>query len=680
MNSKRESFFRFASLSAAFLALSASPNLAKASGHFFAPDDQFGALWWQDTRCWYENVVGNNDVVFRSLPYDTNWVYLNGGAGMGNLSILRGDWKFGAAVNSAMFIGGNLVVGDVSHPESVPGYTKAYMTFDYYAKELSPGYTPNGSCGGIQVGDTTYIGKSAGSEGTLNLLDNSSEAALSTNTLIVGYHGTGTLNVRHSSVEYGTLSAGAFAGSQGDIVADGEPSIVYHDFVYGTLLTYSLSVKYPDYFHPNQYGSTDIGGSGTGTLTLKNGATGKLGWLTGGSVPGGSGSISLLNGSYANAHRVDLGFGGEAHLTMDNSTLEVLLNPYHPHAFPGEGNFRVSGSGGPATVSLLKSVLDVRESVSVQENATFEANGKSVVKVGGGTFLPGFEVKASAGKTASAMFDDSKLEVPNGGLWIGSGAQANYPDSYGLVSFTARNGSSIDAKYLVAAGGGMILQGVGTELHVSQAGIIGDPDGNYTGTLGVESGAKAYFGSMLKTGTFGTVSVLGGGAITVGLPFSSTGVGHIQVSDGGVLGGRGTFLGDVDVNGGTIDPGFSPGIMHVVGDFTMNSGTLVLEVGGFTPGAEYDQLDVSGLLTINGGTIDIEAYNGWSLPLGATFDFFHFGGLSIGPGVTILNNTGTQFVFDPTTGSGTVTAVPEPASLAAFAIGGIGLLARKRRR
>lgn len=678
MKVKRDPPFRFAALSAICLALPSS-SLATV-GHFFAPDDLTGALYWSDNRCWFEGQPSSFDVVFRSLPFETTWVYSEG-AGMGNLSILRGDWKFGYNQNAPFHVGGDLDIGDVAHPESVPNYTKALMTFDYTGESYfnSPGTS---SLEGMIVDGTTYVGKSAGSDGTLNLIRSSNTATLTATTVNIGYGGDGKLNLTDGWLQYDHLEAGVLAGSTGQIVVDGEPAAVYHDFGSGILVNYSLQVHYPDYFHPTAYGTTDIGGGGAGSLLMKNGATGQLGWLTVGGIGAGSGTMTMQSNAWATAYRADIGYGGggTGELNLDHGSLEVILNPYHPHVFPGEGNLTINGYNGAAAVHLDHGAnLSVAETLLIRDDATLTANNQSVVKVEGGTYNKIFQIKAAPFKTASATFDDSKLDVSTGSIWVGSGVDAAVPEPYGSAILTARNGSELKAANLVALGGDVALEGAGTKLTVSNAALVGDADGYYGGSLSLSAAATASFGSMLKTGDLGTVSVLGGGSINVG-DGGPAPMGHIVVGPNGVLGGRGTYFGEVDVNGGTVDPGFSPGTMHVVGNYTMNGGTLLIQIGGFTPGAEYDQLDVSGMLAINSGTIEFELYNGWVPPVGATFDFFHAGGLSIAPGVTFLNNTGGGFVFDPTTGKGTVTPVPEPAGLLALAVGALGLVSQRRRK
>ncbi|HEY3394601.1 MAG TPA: hypothetical protein VGK58_17955, partial [Lacipirellulaceae bacterium] len=60
----------------------------------------------------------------------------------------------------------------------------------------------------------------------------------------------------------------------------------------------------------------------------------------------------------------------------------------------------------------------------------------------------------------------------------------------------------------------------------------------------------------------------------------------------GILQGTGTIAGNV-LNRGQVRPGNSTGVLAVSGDFTQeNDGTLVVEIGGTTPGSQHDQLAI----------------------------------------------------------------------------------------
>jgi hypothetical protein len=116
-------------------------------------------------------------------------------------------------------------------------------------------------------------------------------------------------------------------------------------------------------------------------------------------------------------------------------------------------------------------------------------------------------------------------------------------------------------------------------------------------------------------------------------------------------------------NGGVISPGNSPGVTHVLGDLTMNSGSILLEIAGSTESL-YDQLLVDGTLTA-GGTLDV-ALLGYNPIEGDSFDLLDFGSLT-GSFDVLLPVLDAGLVWDVssfgTDGVLNVIAVPEPSSL-----------------
>ena len=50
--------------------------------------------------------------------------------------------------------------------------------------------------------------------------------------------------------------------------------------------------------------------------------------------------------------------------------------------------------------------------------------------------------------------------------------------------------------------------------------------------------------------------------------------------------------------------------------------TLILELAGPQPGSGYDQLEISGLATLN-GTLELSYLDGFSPSAGESFDFFN---------------------------------------------------------
>lgn len=75
---------------------------------------------------------------------------------------------------------------------------------------------------------------------------------------------------------------------------------------------------------------------------------------------------------------------------------------------------------------------------------------------------------------------------------------------------------------------------------------------------------------------------------------------------------------DLVNNGGTISPGASPGVTHVMGDITLNAGVLEIEIGG-TEFGEYDQLVVDGETTLGGTLQVIDLADAYTPALGDMF-------------------------------------------------------------
>ncbi|TWU27735.1 hypothetical protein [Bythopirellula polymerisocia] len=85
---------------------------------------------------------------------------------------------------------------------------------------------------------------------------------------------------------------------------------------------------------------------------------------------------------------------------------------------------------------------------------------------------------------------------------------------------------------------------------------------------------------------------------------------------------------DLVNDGGVISPGASAGFTHVMGDLTINSGSLQIEIGGTSSGA-YDQLVIDGMTTL-GGALDVSLINGFSLGPDSIFDILDITGSRTG--------------------------------------------------
>jgi len=86
----------------------------------------------------------------------------------------------------------------------------------------------------------------------------------------------------------------------------------------------------------------------------------------------------------------------------------------------------------------------------------------------------------------------------------------------------------------------------------------------------------------------------------------------LAVKGGGILTGGGTIVADVTVEGGSVNPGASPGTLSITGDYTQKStGVYSFEMlGDSTAGTDYDQIAIDGEASL-AGFLDINLLDGY---------------------------------------------------------------------
>lgn len=127
---------------------------------------------------------------------------------------------------------------------------------------------------------------------------------------------------------------------------------------------------------------------------------------------------------------------------------------------------------------------------------------------------------------------------------------------------------------------------------------------------------------------------------------------------GGKLGGSGV-VGSIS-GPGTVAPGASAGILTVSGNVSFtNTNTLAMEIGGLTAGTEYDRLDVTGTISLDGVTLQGSLIGGFTPALGSSFTILQGsainGQFAQGTSITI---DGFAFAITYNPGSVVLTAVP----------------------
>ncbi|MCP4246846.1 MAG: hypothetical protein GY778_07335, partial [bacterium] len=131
---------------------------------------------------------------------------------------------------------------------------------------------------------------------------------------------------------------------------------------------------------------------------------------------------------------------------------------------------------------------------------------------------------------------------------------------------------------------------------------------------------------------------------------------------GGVLSGEGTITGNLDVDGAVIGPGFSPGILTVVGDLTLGPAAIVdieIESAGPVPGVDFDQIEVSGTVTLDCPTSTVTLIPPFVPSPGDTFEVLTYGARAGFFGNTPLTAGGVFFdrAYDDVAGTLTLEVV-----------------------
>ncbi len=378
------------------------------------------------------------------------------------------------------------------------------------------------------------------------------------------------------------------------------------------------------------------GGAVTGLLDLDFGtvratANTTLGGAQVGVRPGSFGVFAARAGTTLQLNNAAVSFEEGSTTTFGSVTDTGIVSLSPTEGFLMSNNYEVIVAGGTLrmTNSSAGTILGFRDgaAVAVQTGAAVDLAGfdTKIVNLSGGGSI--------RSETSGAVTVETRNSVPT----TFSGIIQN---SSGVVALNKTGDSTLTLTGSNTYSGGTTIRG--GRLNVQGSGTIGS--GSLTlvgGTLGI-SGLSA--GTFTQTGTL-------------------SGHGRIDATD------------RVFALAGILDPTVSLGPLEVLGDFKFETtASANFAVNGVSPGL-FDQLDVSGTLTL-GGILNLTT--GYAAEVGDTVKLFDGGitgsfseinGLELGNGLT----------WDPgnLTVTGEITVVPEPGTL--FLLAGAAFVTLLRR-
>ncbi|MFO0826792.1 MAG: HYR domain-containing protein [Phycisphaerales bacterium] len=213
---------------------------------------------------------------------------------------------------------------------------------------------------------------------------------------------------------------------------------------------------------------------------------------------------------------------------------------------------------------------------------------------------------------STKTLDRKTIKIGNTGSWDGAGG----------FTFTD-SGTSTKSFLEILDGGTFTLPSNNTAFGVTGTGHAV----NNAGTLikpgvGSFSHGVALNNSGTVTVNGGTMQVPNGFTQTAGSTVLNGGTlannGPAMALQGGVVKGNGSSTGATSQAGGSIAPGFSPGTISM-GSLTQNAASVLdLELGGTSPGTQFDQVVVSGTATL-AGTLRLTFINGFVPHTGDSF-------------------------------------------------------------
>ena len=242
---------------------------------------------------------------------------------------------------------------------------------------------------------------------------------------------------------------------------------------------------------------------------------------------------------------------------------------------------------------------------------------------------------------------------------VGNATQTAQIEFDGTLTNAVSTGNITASHAVMRFNGGLTNQGT-VEISSGTSNVYGDIDNQSEATITATSNSNVTF----------LDDVVNNGTLQVS-------EGSTAVYFGSVTGNRFTGSGTTFVEG-DLSPGSSPGSMSFGGDVVLGSlSTTLIELAG-TANGEYDRLLVAGALDVS-GALEVQLIDGFT-PTGDTaFHVLDATDLSGAFSSLVLPDLLGNLSWDSLRlySSGTLSMIPEPATLSLLTLGGLVILRRR---
>ncbi|MQB12791.1 autotransporter domain-containing protein [Agrobacterium sp. ICMP 6402] len=400
--------------------------------------------------------------------------------------------------------------------------------------------------GGAVTSGAGYVATLGGSRSSVTIAGGGSSWTVA-RALVVGYQNgaVGEVSVdTGAGIQAGQVTLGELAGSSGILMIEGT----------GSNVTAEVDNNLAD------SGSMNIGRSGTGQVTVLNGASLNANQLSLGTEAGSDGALRIV------------GVGSHAEI---GNTLVIGRS--------GGGTVEVTGGGSVAATTIV---------------IASAAGSTGVLNIG-----------AAAGQTAHSA---GEVEAEAIAFGAGNGSIVlNHSENDYELSADISGAGRIDAENGVTTLGGNNSYSGGTTISAgtlkgtatsfgsgeiaNNAALVVDGAGRLSNVIsGSGSFEKTGSGNLILTGnsTHSGTTEVSSGKLSVNGSLASV----ISVANGAALGGSGTIGGVTVQSGGTLAPGNSIGTLTSTGNATFASGSAyAVEIDSY---GNSDRLAVTGTVTI----------------------------------------------------------------------------------